>query len=730
MHRSFVALLLVLLAAFGCSTPVDGTTTASTSDDTSSALRDDAPFPPRVDVPLGASREEVCAHDDGDMKAAFRAHAKGHELGHFVLEKEQRPAPEQGDRLVWTCRYCDLDGVSIEPPAEAEGQVRIEDSTMANAYVGSHPKSDWYTTLQLKNVYARGAQVESLVLVRGENVDMRCAENGWTGNDDSPRIGVLAAKDLDMAGSHAIAVQATGDLRQLRLTGAELDSFDFIGATVADARLDAVHSASDIVFERSCDWRPGACPGSNGSQCAAPQPGACDSMPDKAVWTPTRVSGAILFDGSPALHVRLDHAVLRDAAVSAKGSAGTLELVGPNTFEHVGLEGDGVRLTGDLDALRITGSMTWPVGARGLVPDSELTKMDLSGAVLTPAKGEAWPPASLVLDGLRLTHGGFADGVDLSHASLRGAKLERVHFGTATLSKMENQVAVGTRFDGASLEGARFDQQTLDGVSFAGADLRGASFALARGSADFQRAKASRLAAHTDDNDTDRALDASFEGAELGASRFDDALLQYANFRRAKLADVAFARATADWADFSGARFFRPVPGSPGISSTTLGSAAGLHGALFDGADLRGVSLAGLDLVPSGGQATSFVGAFLCGADLSATKLRGANLSGAYFDVHGNVTFPDGTVGACTGGSRAGADTSSWDGLPTSCPLRGERPTGEGGMCSDAQWTVDGGAACTPDQTRSARRNGAPCASECDCQSLFCSANGTCADGQ
>jgi uncharacterized protein YjbI with pentapeptide repeats len=704
MPRRLALALLALLAVTACTAktgPTDGGVGTS-----SAALRSGAAatWPPRVDVPLGASREHICARNDGDTKASFREHAKGHELGHFVLESDAKTA-----EAVWVCRYCDLDGQVIKAPPDAGGNIRIEDSTMANATI----QADWIAYLRLRNVYARGVHFQGMIIsVEGENVDLRCA---W-GDGNQQSFGFNLNNDpgkaigFDMAGSSALELSAYGTVADLRLTGAAISSLAFQVASLSNARLDNVTVASGIVFERDCVAGDRTC----------------------QKWQPTTLSGKLRFDGTPALAVRFDNAVLHNAKISLGGSRGSLILSGTNTFDGVTLEGNdgGVRLTGDLGALRLTEKTTWPVGATGLVPDADLTKLDLSNAVLTPAPNEKWPAGPLVLDGLRLAHGGFADGMDLSQVSLKGAKLERVHFGAVTLSRMEQQVPRGAIFDDASLEQAHFDQQALDGVSFVGADLRGASFAGASGTASFQRVKASRLPAHTDDNDTDRAVDTSFDGAQLGASRFDDALLQYATFRRAKLSDVAFDRATADWADFSSARFFRRVKDSPGISNTTLAKMAGLHGAFFDGADLRGVSLAGLDLSPSNGQASSFVGTYLCGADLTGTKLRGANLSGALFDVTGNVTFPAGSIGPCTPGKRDGADTSSMGAAITACPLRGEAPSGPGGMCADAQWRIEGSATCSPDQTRTARRNGAPCTTKCDCQSLFCNAQRTCADGK
>jgi uncharacterized protein YjbI with pentapeptide repeats len=702
MLRSRIALfaLVTVAAASGCEARVKGDAGVGS---TSSALGVGTGWPPHVDVPVGASREEICGRSDGDMKAAFREHAKGHtgpDEGAFI--PQHVPGPEQ---YQYTCRYCDLDGARIEAPIGFE--FFIEDSTMANAIVPDG------TVLHLKNTYARGLRIAGThTTISSANADLRCAQGQGPGvrltfgNFADTRV-----DDLDAAGIGGMDVAFRGDVKNLRMTGAAVSSADFRITTLDGARLDHVSSSSGIVFEPDC------IPGPEGDNCRK--------------YTDTKYSGAIAFDGTPQLAVRFDHVTLRWATVSTSSSHGSVILAGRNVLDNVAFEtGSGdVRLTGDLSALQLLGKTIWPVGAHGLVTDAALPTIALGGAILTPAKGEAWPPPGTVLDGLRLSHGGFADGVDLSRASLKGAKLERVRFSDVTLSRAEGGVQKGASFEGASVAQAHFDQAELDGVSFHGADVRGASFALARGSADFSAAKAGRLPPHTDDNDTDRPVDTSFKSARLGTSHFEDAVLQYAIFRNAGLADVAFDRAAADWADFTSARFFRRAADGAGISNGSLARAGSLHGALFDGADLRGVSLAGVDLSPATAQATSFVGTFLCGADLSGAKLRGANLSGALFDVTGNVQFPGGSVGPCAGGKRAGADTSSIEGTKTACPLRGEEPNGPAGQCSDAQWKLEGTAGCSPDQTKTARRNGAPCTTKCDCQSAFCNAQKVCADG-
>lgn len=627
-------------------------------------------FPPRVDLPLGASRDAVCGGDDGDVRGAFEryAAAKG--------AKISRPT---GEVYKWrrengwlTCRFCDLDGMTLSvPPSE---RVAIVDSTATGVTLRGP-----LFAARLENVYARGAAFAGAASLSAKGVDLRCSASR------AALLTVTSAERTDMAGA-VVGLDVHGPVRGLRLTGASATAtFD---ADVTDVRLDGMRDAG-IDF------------------------GA------------VTVRGTTRFDGSAWTRITTHGTVFDGGEVTSRGAHGAIAVDGALTLNGVDLSQSDGGITLDPGAaprLRVTGGARLPVGAFGLLPDARLVAADLSGARLVVQPGERWPSEPLSLAGLRLSHGAFPAGADLSRVSLDGAHLERVVFADVTLSKNGAHAS----FRKAHLAQADLAQQVVDGVDFTGADLRGAKLSGATGSATFTDARAGALGPHVDDNDTALTKVTSFEGAELGTSAFRGAYLDHADFRRAGLVDADLEGAHLDWASFVDARLARGE-----VKNGTLRRAASAHATRWDGADLRGVDLSGVDFSAVDGQGASFVGALMCGADLRGTKLHDADLTDMRFDVDGDVRFPDGSVGPCSPGDRTGAETRSTDSrIGTACPDGGHAPAGRDGECTDAQWRVRGipSSQCTDAEKASPLDDGGACSKHCQCQSLYCAPDGTCQD--
>jgi uncharacterized protein YjbI with pentapeptide repeats len=177
-------------------------------------------------------------------------------------------------------------------------------------------------------------------------------------------------------------------------------------------------------------------------------------------------------------------------------------------------------------------------------------------------------------------------------------------------------------FSGIDLRGAIFRNAKLNGVDFSGSDLRGADFSGANmHTANFTRARLD--GAKFDDlrgaYDTSfqqaRLAQASFRGARLFRTRLNDAVLDGADFSKAKLESATLEKASLAGANFSG-------------TSMLL---TRLQGTRWDGQDLSGADLRGADLRDAVFRNTSLRGAhfgFHPGQS-DVMDLRGTDLSGA-----------------------------------------------------------------------------------------------------
>lgn len=675
-----LALSFVAVAVGGCaadagsSEPAAAATIATSealtvgSDDVFPAL---APAPP-----ADATHDQVCAVDVPQAKAAWRAWLA-------------RTGKHEG-QLVWdaplhaTCKACDLENadLSLVGPITYD----IEDSFMANASLGiRNGMSSPSPTFHVKNAFAFDAAVSAGVRLTAENVDLRCS----TIHGD---VTIQSSSGLD-------------------LSGASIANLSI--ASSKDVGLD--HLAFGYDREPSVELQD-----VDGARVQTIAP----------VLLRGTMKGSWIFDDTQGVDLRANGALTFDhATLSFAGASGKIAIAGANVTMNggavVGANGS-VRVSEvESGSLHVNGGAVWPVGATSLVADASITAIDLSGAKLVISKGEPWPAPNADLHGLRLAHGSLPDGADLSTAKLVDAHLERVDLRNTTISKLVDGKAVAADLSSAHLAQAKLDQLAIDGVRFVRADLRGAELGYVHGKADFSFATAGVLPPHTDDNDTDQPKVTSFEQAQLADSVFNGTQIQGTSFVRSHLADVVFGEATdATDADFGGAFFTRSSDSGVLLPNTTFGLVSRLHGARLDGADLRNVDLHGVDLRTLDAKRTSLVGAFLCGANLAEARLGGADLTNAYADVVGNVTFPDGKTGPCAPAIRTRTNTAPTSGSTTECPIGGAGHD-TAGACTDDQWKVPGDPASTCTNPGTVM-SGFPCQRDCECQSFQCGSDGKC----
>lgn len=674
--RSFAPLLVVLAHLVGCASPVDSAPPALGTQ--RSALGEEATFPPRVEAPLGASRAEILrdipAHGDNP---AFWKFEEGNGVTRDAVARNSRGYVDAEGAFV--CANCMLDGAVF-----TTDKVRLVNSSAVGAVFraaqvpadpGNYPPVT-AQSVELVNTDARGASFEHPTLVVGYRMDLR-GSSGTVVLDVKPNTPL---QNVDLSG-HLGSVITMTDAGDLRMTGAE-GSLDLRG-NVRDVRLDGMKGAVTL---------------SGGT-----------------------VAGKLALDDAK-VDVQLFRPTTFDAAkVTLQGAKGTLTIADTASLAIKGgsFEGGGeMRLQGKLGKLSFSGKVSWPVGEGALIPDDSLTTVDFKGVTLAPIGGATWPKAALSLDGLTLTGGGFGAGVDLSHVTLRGAHLEGVDFGKVVLSRLDGQKASGANFENAHLEGASFvgpeDNFAISGVNFTGAGLRGADLSGVSGKATFDRLDAGKIAG--------ASKATSFAHAKLGASTFDHAGIQYVSFESAHLESAVFTNAIADFADFSNASFVAPTIGDPTKVSgnQTLAGATSMKGATFDGADLRGVNLTGLDLSSDGSRVASFAYALLCDATLTNTKMRGAQLTHAKIDVDGLITLPGGETIACAPGARDGLDTASTTDHETECP--DASAPASGASCSDAQLKQKS----TVCPHRKHGLAGKACTSDCDCARSCNASTNTC----
>ncbi|MBS2020603.1 MAG: pentapeptide repeat-containing protein [Deltaproteobacteria bacterium] len=688
---SLLTLTAVASGPLGCAAPpgadpgegegagaAEHTATTSSASSAAWCWWDCATWPPRPKEAMGAHHDDVCSRDDGDTAARFTK---------FITQRgDPAPGPVSSDVSTWhmtrwgwyECDECNLDGATLKVPPGTERITLSMSSARGTTFPGG-------VAYELFDTYARDAKfVGGDVELSVHDSDVRCASYEgkvtlrWDSNDST------------LAGASKLNLDVPEDVFTIDLTGAHGSSISVGGgARLEDLRIDGMDASSVV-----------------------------------------RVAGELGgtvhlegFDGS----LVLDGGRIAGGAVAGAGAKGRISTMNGGRIDGADLTGlFGSKLaiaSSGTDAktrLAIGAGSSVPVGADSPFGPEVLRDLDLTGAKLVSKGGAVWPTEPTDLTGLRLTHGALPANADLSKVTLDRASLERVSFATATLTKDGRSVSLRD----ARLARSDFAHRAIDGVDFTNADLRGANLYDVTGHAIFDQAKAGILAAHVDDNDTDRAIVTTFATAQLSTSSFKGASLQYADFGDAGVAQAIFTHAGLEWARFDRAKL---VEG--GVANPTLKDATVLATS-WENADLRGADLTGLDFGPSNGVRSSFEGAFLCGAKLTRTILHDANLRGAFFDVVGQVKLPDDSWIACTPGDRTGVDTRSTDPLlGTLCPNAGRAPMGADQQCSADQWKVQGGS---PDQDRCTKEeasrtsDGGACTKDCQCQSAMCGASHTC----
>jgi uncharacterized protein YjbI with pentapeptide repeats len=217
------------------------------------------------------------------------------------------------------------------------------------------------------------------------------------------------------------------------------------------------------------------------------------------------------------------------------------------------------------------------------------------------------------LQGVKLT-GKYLYGKDLAGANLRDADLREANLSYADLRSAD---LTGTRLDDAMLVGVKFDGATLSDTSFVGADLRSAVFRRHewRGDpdvdlfvktlhaqfekqhrgpppADFSRADLTRATFESSD-----LSGARFAGAKLLGTKFDDMILEAADFSGAEMTTL-MDRVDLCKASFAGAAFDQVAFSDVSYRFADMRDLRFNAGGVVDG-DFRGATLEGLQL-PAG----------------------------------------------------------------------------------------------------------------------------------
>lgn len=262
-----------------------------------------------------------------------------------------------------------------------------------------------------------------------------------------------------------------------------------------------------------------------------------------------------------------------------------------------------------------------------------LDGQDLAGRDLTKIdwRGSSFAKANLAgakLSGVRLDDANLI-GANLSGADLTGANLNGADLTGAALE--------GAKFAGAILIEARLVNHNLAGVDFTGCDaahadfsgsnLRGAKLAQVKlvsadlskctlEKADFRGANLARA-----DLGGVQATGANFDGADLShASGASKGVFVGANFRKVVGLKVVFESALLDKADFSRAKLVGAQFGEASLREANF-DRADLATASFDDADLRKAKLTNANLLRAGFDR----------ADMTEANLEGSNAYEAGF---------------------------------------------------------------------------------------------------
>lgn len=231
---------------------------------------------------------------------------------------------------------------------------------------------------------------------------------------------------------------------------------------------------------------------------------------------------------------------------------------------------------------------------------ADLAGLDLRGADFEAAMMESVNLAGADLRGARLERAVLARA-DLSGAKLGGTTMREANLGLAKLT--------GADATGADLMWAVLYEADLRGASFRDANLSFADLSeAALGENDFTGATAQLLTFVR--SDLSRA---KLDGADLCRSTFLECKLGGAKLDDARLIEATFVSSTGEGLSLRGA---------------DLTNARMVQSCAFDGADLRGATLARANLRGTSLARADLTGAQMNGVDLSECNLRGAKLDG------------------------------------------------------------------------------------------------------
>lgn len=436
---------------------------------------------------------------------------------------------------------------------------------------------------------------------------------GLTLDDLAMTRAVLDAADLEgarLSGSRLVGARARGtrfvaaglddvDLTDADLSGAVFDdatagSAIFVGAVLDGARLDALSPAGlDLTGFRSA--RATVLDGLDLSGLDMAGVDFTDASLVDAVLTDADLSGAIL-EGADLTRARLAQATLAGArADDARLTGATIDGVTFAGASLVAAHLDGVTAAGGVDL--------GDVVADGAVFDRATLA---AGASLA---GGRFVGASFLRDfgatDCDARTANFSDAA-MSTSNLTGCDLSSTRFRGADLTSANLSGAGGflqDAFDGATLVGVQFPGRALVGMDFRGRDLRVVGLA------------------NTD------LTNARFDGARLTGGH---------------LSPAAAAGARFDGADLSNSGLFlEPRAAGIGLANVTLRDAVVTLRGIIPGLTLRGLDLAGAELLTE--MPIDLSGANLEGATIgspdgsscqecnfSGARLAGANLRGFF----------------------------------------------------------------------------------------------------
>lgn len=334
-------------------------------------------------------------------------------------------------------------------------------------------------------------------------------------------------------------------------------------------------------------------------------------------------------------------------------------------------------------------TLEWPKDAQG--------RLSMSGAVFTNATLR-----NITLPCLE----GAVGNLDGAHFD--GATLENVTFSWCSLNgstfhgaKLRNVVARNAFFQKSTLTSLDVDSldltlATLSGATLTSAPLKPMKHLVARG-----LVAVGLTADGLTVDPTPTEAPADFDHATLKKSSFDGAELEHANFKHATLENTHFTGAHLEGADFSEIQGALATFDGAYLVPSRANVRATLANATIDAPSFKGAHLT-----------TAIVtGARLCGGNFDTAGLIGADLTDTPMPPD-LVTLRDGARGVPCKMTLTAVQQDA----TTICP------DGSAGPCAGARWLPIGAVTCPA----GGKAPGFACTKDCDCQSTFCGAGGTC----